>query len=40
MSELKAHVQPFIELLETIADNKYVLGDRLIEPTIQQQNCL
>jgi ring-1,2-phenylacetyl-CoA epoxidase subunit PaaC len=31
MSELKAHVQPFIELLETIADNKYVLGDRLIE---------
>lgn len=31
MSKMQLGVHSFIELLETIADNKYVLGDRLVE---------
>lgn len=38
MSEMQLGVHSFIELLETIADNKYVLGDRLVEIGVSGPN--
>jgi ring-1,2-phenylacetyl-CoA epoxidase subunit PaaC len=38
MSEMQPGVRSFIELLETIADNKYVLGDRLVEIGVSGPN--
>ncbi|BDG47703.1 Phenylacetic acid catabolic protein [Parageobacillus sp. KH3-4] len=38
MSKMKLGVHSFIELLETIADNKYVLGDRLVEIGVSGPN--
>ncbi|BDG36301.1 phenylacetate-CoA oxygenase subunit PaaI [Parageobacillus sp. VR-IP] len=38
MSEMQLGVHSFIELLETIADNKYMLGDRLVEIGVSGPN--
>lgn len=38
MAEQTAGLKAFIELIETIADNKYVLGDRLVEVGISGPN--
>lgn len=38
MAKEEQSVQSFIELLETIADNKYVLGDRLVEVGVSGPN--
>ena len=38
MSNQTAGLQAFIDLLETVADNKYVLGDRLVEIGISGPN--
>lgn len=38
MSEMTAGTAAFVELLEQIADNKYVLGDRLVEVGIGGPN--
>jgi ring-1,2-phenylacetyl-CoA epoxidase subunit PaaC len=38
VSEMQLSVRSFIELLETIADNKYVLGDRLVEIGVSGPN--
>ncbi|KMY52717.1 phenylacetic acid catabolism protein [Bacillus sp. FJAT-27231] len=38
MAEQTAGLQSFIELIETIADNKYVMGDRLVEVGVSGPN--
>lgn len=38
MAEHTAGLKAFIELLETVADNKYVLGDRLVEVGVSGPN--
>lgn len=38
MAEQTAGLKAFIELLETVADNKYVLGDRLVEVGVSGPN--
>ncbi|WP_017434536.1 Phenylacetic acid catabolic protein [Saccharococcus caldoxylosilyticus] len=38
MIEMQLGVHSFIELLETIADNKYMLGDRLVEIGVSGPN--
>ncbi|MEB3100152.1 Phenylacetic acid catabolic protein [Ferviditalea candida] len=38
MNEISAGLQAFIEIIQQIADNKYVLGDRLVEIGISGPN--